>query len=667
MKTPKQWKVPAEVQLRLGCDGGVNLKDDKSGIEDNQQSELLNMWYDGGALTLRPALCRRITHEYGRIIDYYPKNGASLLLKRVEKDNVTADEKYGMYLITEHAILTFDGNELWRVPDSVAYINGAWSPQYLDHDFSSCALVTAKNGETSAVDARGSAWVVHGSRVYLFYGKDFFVVGPILYTDMVTQQTTAEIMLSTLAPHTPVIRTGCAPAGGGDPAEARNLLSPAVSQCFTTDDKNTVYRLYDKGIDSAPVTAVYDPVTGPSLVFSFFYGVNAASAGGIFVTLDRAAGTLSFSAPLVNASAYKLTDNLQVTYSKTVYPDCPICRCTIAEWFGSSAGSGGTRLFLAGNPSAGASLYYSADNDPTYFPEDCVQTVGDPADPITAFGQLFDALLVFKGSAIYAMELSGSGRAAAGVKAVAASCGCDMPGSIQMVNDRLVFANTSGGVFAVGSTLVKDERVVVPVSRNIEPALLAAEKDTLAGAVSADTGRQYLLFAGDQVFVWDYARFPLPKTAGEKDVRGLAWYIWRLPAKICGAFMWQGELLAYDDNGTVYGFDRQRSVDDAGWFDAYFYTRLHDFDLPLAMKTCFRCWVRFICGQNVILWLSLWNGAETKRMVSLAPEDCTAPLRFDPGFGRTQGFMAGVARSADDSGSFGVSEIYCSARPLGTG
>ncbi|MDR3552397.1 MAG: hypothetical protein P4L75_04660, partial [Clostridia bacterium] len=580
MKIPARQKAAPEVTVRFTCDGGLNLCDDKTCLAANQASDMLNMWYDGRALTLRPGLLTLLTHAYGRILDYYPRSGGPLLLKRIARNGTVTDESYGIYIVTEKAILTFDGTSLTRVADSIAYQNGGWVKSYADYSLGPCTLLPASNVEYDAQGADSAEWSVRGSIFYLIGSGKFLLIGPYLVDDMITLKTTADITVSFIEPYVPMIFSGCAPAGGGSADEARNYLTPQVCQQFTTDGTATLYRLADSTLDDAQVTVQYDSVTRGTLTFSFFSGETADTVSGITATLSRSAGTVSFSAALVDAASYKLKNNLSASYSKTLHPASPISGCTLGAWLGSLRGDGGSRLFLSGNPSEPGEVYYSAAGNAAYFPDDCRIALGDPSDPVTAFGWFYDALIAFKQSSIYSIGYLSGGSAAAASLAHAGR-GCDMPGSVRLVDNLLLFANTTGGVYALCHTQVRDERDVVSISRNIAPALSALGKDALSRASALNFGGYYMLFAGDRVFLWDYARTPL---TGAKETDALAWYIWRLPQTISGSILFQCELLAYDDSGNIFKFDAQSAVDSGGWFDAWFYTGLNDFGKPLLTK-----------------------------------------------------------------------------------
>lgn len=654
MKIPERQKAPAELAAVFTAEGGLNCCDEETALAGDQAAKLVNFWYDGGKLSLRPGLARAFAQQYGRVLGCYPKNGQTLLLARVSQNGTVMLEKYGIYILTEKAILTYDGSSLERVPDSMTVQNGVWVKKYADYSFRNCALFPAGDVDTGSFWANGFGLEVRGSLVYLIGDGSFLLVGPHVILDADTQKATAYISVAQVEPTVPTVRTGCTPLGDGTEGESRNLLTPKAAQSFTTDGKAAVYRLADQNLDDAAVEAALETPEGDTLSFLFGAGMTTAVGGSLAVTLDRQNGTLTFSAAPAQAAAGQ-KDNLRVTYSKSRAGSSVFglpCFCSMGEWLGGAGG----RLFLAGNPDSPGAVFASAAGNALYFPEDGILSPGDPNDAVTAFGWFYDRLIVFKNAGIYAIEMSESGKP--GVSLVNAGFGCDAPESVALAGNRLAFVDSAFGVCALSLTETHEECDVVCVSRNIGPALAELASGILQGAFALSLGGRYYLFAGTAVFLWDFARRPL---AASGNARALAWYRWELPREFAGGILFQGSLLAYDDSGTFYGFDPARTTDDSGWFSACFRTATAEFGSPLRKKTRHRCWFEFDCDGRTAVWVTMQNGAETKRL--LTPESGCGALRCDPDLGRAAGFWAEVGRVAGDGGALRVGAIRCTAVP----
>ncbi|MDD6878539.1 MAG: hypothetical protein PUD44_12290 [Clostridiaceae bacterium] len=173
------------------------------------------------------------------------------------------------------------------------------------------------------------------------------------------------------------------------------------------------------------------------------------------------------------------------------------------------------RVFLCGN---GTNLVFgSAPFDPTYFPADCVRAFG-PGEALTGFGKLYGTLAVFRPHSVAAVEFTADSFELRTINPV---IGCDCPGTIRTLGNRLVWANSYAGVHMLVSTSRENERNVQNLSRNIDPLLLSESDADLTAAQSFDFGGRYWLNAGSHVYVWDYENRPYTPSGGAE---ACAWY-----------------------------------------------------------------------------------------------------------------------------------------------
>ena len=82
--------------------------------------------------------------------------------------------------------------------------------------------------------------------------------------------------------------------------------------------------------------------------------------------------------------------------------------------------------------------------------------------------------------------------------------GCDLPGSIRLVENHLVFANTEQGVHMVRDSSSAHENNIIALSRKVDNTLLPSLRKASVVA-SFDDGDRYWLTADDEVYLWDYA------------------------------------------------------------------------------------------------------------------------------------------------------------------
>lgn len=623
--------IKADKNKPVIIDGGLNVSKISSQIDDNQASDMLNFWLVDGALKFRPAVIQKITQTYGQILDVYPKNGEKILIKRVTDTILhTVDEMYGFYIVTANTVLAFDGTNIYQIPSSAVNNNGTWSYQYGTYNITVGKIVHNKyiNETYSAQD--GYTYKLEGNSVIILGAHDYTNKQEIIIVrPSVIEQpgnfpdfySIGNYFIEYVDAFVPTTYINLTPAGSGNKSQDRNILTPKIKVQFTTNATDKVYHLPEQNIDNDTVTAVYNNLAGTTLTFTFYSGFTSDREGEITATLDRTAGTITFSTALTNASAANGSNNMTVTYEKTFYPaPTPIDLCSITSWFGGTyqGETTGNRLFVSGNPNEPTTVRWSDVDNASYFPESNCYTVGEPSDPVTAFGKMFDIMAVFKKSSTHAISYdyqvasssvtSGTfGTSLFPVKEVSATIGCDIPGSIQIINSKLVWANTKGGVYTLESTTVKDERVVREISKNVRNLLLSKIS---TDAVSIDTGKYYILFTQDKAFAWDYNSSAfIDYSDTDKAQNRLSWYYWNLPITPSVSFFIGSDIwLVNSSDSSLYMLDDSQYVDTAGWFDAYIVTKYFNFNLPGYAKNVY------------LVEISLSNKDDA--YVELSSEDC---------------------------------------------
>jgi hypothetical protein len=118
---------------------------------------------------------------------------------------------------------------------------------------------------------------------------------------------------------------------------------------------------------------------------------------GSGLTVDRVNGKITFTtAPILG------TDNVIITAYKTVSGlKERIAKCTLFILFG---GENDTRIILSGNPDSKAVIYRSGIYDPTYFPENTYEAVGNTYEAITGFKLQYDTCIIEKSYSKWCMN-----------------------------------------------------------------------------------------------------------------------------------------------------------------------------------------------------------------------------------------------------------------------
>jgi hypothetical protein len=184
----------------------------------------------------------------------------------------------------------------------------------------------------------------------------------------------------------PVTLIGGNPAGGGTSYYALNLLSAGFTEQFLGTAGTTEYHLSYTDLDATEAKAevLRSDGTWKTLVENTDF------------TLNRTTGVVTFvTAP--GQSPVTGEDNVKITAYKTVegYAD-RINKCSLGVLYGASGDL--NRLFVSGNPDSEYINYqwYSAANDPTYFPDTNYQVIGTAKSAIIGYSVISSYLAVFK-------------------------------------------------------------------------------------------------------------------------------------------------------------------------------------------------------------------------------------------------------------------------------
>lgn len=226
---------------------------------------------------------------------------------------------------------------------------------------------------SSAKDSRSRSWQF-GDKVCILDGKALLIWDGSTVTKATDNATI------------PVTLIAGKPSGGGTSYYALNLLSPGFTEQFAGTVSDTQYHLSYKDLDATAVKAeiLQNDGTWSTLV------------EGVGFSVNRTTGVVTFTtAP--GESPVTGEDNVKITAYKTVsgYAD-RINKCDIGVLYGASGDL--NRLFVSGNPDNEYTNYqwYSAANDPTYFPDTNYQLIGTAKSRIIGYTVINSYLVVLK-------------------------------------------------------------------------------------------------------------------------------------------------------------------------------------------------------------------------------------------------------------------------------
>lgn len=285
----------------------------------------------------------------------------------------------------------------------------------------------------------------------------------------------------------------------GEEYQPENRLSPTQTVWYSAVEGVTEYHLPVTGLDSVDKVVVDD--------------VELEAGTGYKVDLVK--GTVTFTEeptfhdPFV-ANTVKITFTKQNTDAYNSIMGCP---------YAAVYGGDQSLCVVVGGCKAQPNAYFWCGNhavmDPGYFPFEQYNFAGDTEEPITGFGKQQAMLVVFKehslGRVNFETTEMASGRVMLSMPYTRINdrIGCDLPWSIQLVENNLVFANTEGGVYLLRDSTSAYENNVVGISRNVnggrrKSGLLAAVR---SGEVtcSCNDGDRYWLVANGEAYLWDFS------------------------------------------------------------------------------------------------------------------------------------------------------------------
>ncbi len=507
--------------------------------------------------------------------------------------NVTLSAKYTAYAegnkvsLRRKDVLAKKDNTL-----NIAIANGtceglADAPQSEDAPFWYNAVAEIKSG---IADAPGT-FVEFGDTLYYMDGAEIWEITP-------------EFGVAPIEPYAPVVMMNARPdLSESDDGEAYNLIGGGFTVKYNGNGTSATYKLPQTGLDSTAVKITAGIASAP---------YTKELTQGTHFTVDQAAGTVNFAggssphgAPMIG------TNNVVITAYKTTAGNREkIAGCKVAVRFGGEAAGvvGGTRVFVMGNPAypyhywrSDLGMHVSAGM--RYFPDMSEEVLDQNSEPITAAAKMSSQLVIFKENSIFAVGYSFDGKDVYyPVRECNSAIGCDMPGSVQLIDNNLVFAHSRSGVHILAGTNTELENIVKPLSANINNLLL--RESGLKNACSFDHDRYYWLCVNGRVYLWDYDTTPYYNYADyDKAQKRLAWY--RFDAIHAHVFFARERLYCGGANGIVQFTPSRNDFGKA--FAAYFKSKAFDLGSPEELKTFVALYPSFATDGNIYVIVSVGN------------------------------------------------------------
>ena len=687
MKFPKL-RQRSTSRLRVPqLSGGVNLRDNVAMVEDNQLTQCNNMWWKDGALRGRP---------FFRL--YNVVNTGSNAVPVVTKHLQIPNGCYALYYFSG------SGGEADRVY-FCGYSDDPDSDCFFDEvSFSGLDGVIPSTNDTGALPK--PSFMFEHSPIKIGGAGIFVVWEDGTITELTRVGGNPKFKSLDIADvYAPIVAMNCRGDGSGNFFEEFNALGGGYRIWFTAEGNVSLM---------APITI--DP--SAEIVLEYLNKNGEVSSlvweGGSSqtMTMDEQDVIISFT---LNTFYFQIADpplrsfdfpegienNFRVTVRPRSMDGGTIAKMQICQWFGGDRSniSGGTRLFVAGNPNEPNILRWSAVNKPLYFPKDNCSAVGNVDNRITSLEKMSDILCIFKEREIYISEyVSGSNLTAedvtsetvSGIQTYAAvfpltqihpSIGCSDPETIRLCNNRLVWYST-GTVYGLYGMDRSSERNVRILSGNIERAI----PEDVAGAFEQD-GHYILVSRDGKAYAMDFNasgfNYLTTYSADERAQDRLPWFLWQLPRTVSeivplenGAFLnsrledvatgtravavyrlrdlWEDETGIGDHVLTGIGSDGKK-ITAYYPVNLLFQTKVFECDYPERLKAFSGAYLGIGGGGNVTVSLVTERGSfpESRTVFAGSDDEYSAPYISE------QRFSQGVIRAKKFAVSFASSSVVC--------
>lgn len=643
--------------LRLpSIDGGLNISDLEHKIGDNQSPDMCNMWFRDRTLSKRwgqekpsftlngnPAALGVIYAISKEFEGYVCIHAGTSLYKWDTAANILTDllEDYGFAAAAASGVFAefngnlnyFDGENIWVIDSSwVAkkVVSKLSSPEaegeieaHIPLVYINCAPDLSSSDAVDAYNLVGAGFEVH------------YNGGGNIQTNYLASNVAADTFTITDTEGKAVTLTSAGTAGwkvrktGGEwkTAAASSSTITSAGHGYSNGDKLQFKSDTGKVPDGIMeynfnVVSEYHLPLGNLDSTAIIVAVNDDTMDLSHYSWNAASGIVTFGEGYEPPAG---TNNVCITAYKTIPGGkSKIAGCRIAVPFGGESGDieGGSRLFVMGNPSYPRTYWYSdlgasQSRGVAYWPDDQYEELNQNNDAITAAGKQAGNLIVLKEKSLFAIAYNFDGQEVYyPVREFNSTVGCDIPGSVQLIDNNLVFANTYGGVFMIINTSGSAEENVKPISGNVNGTGISRgllDETGLRSAKSIDYDRKYWLCVNNYVYLWDYDLTPFILAQDSlKSQRRLAWF----KLSNINAKHWLGNTAA-NDTGLWYsdGTDIVHFIyyfnDFGKGIDAWWKSKSFDFGQPMYQKLVRYAAVSIRADSNSKMTVTVSNEKKT--------------------------------------------------------
>lgn len=447
-------------------------------------------------------------------------------------------------------------------------------------------------------DYKDKTVFAYGTKIYTQVGADqpieiysgvsnskafFFVYNGILYMLNGSEYLQYDgITAKAVDPYAPTVSINRKPdASESTVNESWNLIGRGFKDSFNGDGTTKVFKLSFTSLDATTVVS------------------NVGGTEGSGFTVDRTNGVVTFTtAPAAG------TNNVIITAYKTFAGNKEqILNCTRAiECYG--------RIFVTGNININAYWVMGIcdKNDASYFPTKYNYKLTKSNKDITGFAIHFGKLIVFTEDMTCTVDSSTfDNQASFPINYLNTTVGCDMPDTIQLINNNPVWCNTYSGVKMLMSSLVAGEKNIIDLSLNINgdyerPGLLFEDIANLKNAVSFDHDGKYgIVLPNGNVYEWEYTRgYSL------KDTKSYKWFKWDNVKASCFFVRDNTLMFGHKERGQLCKFILTAN-DFGSAINGVFRTKLMDFGYSDYEKSVSDIWITTRANSNSSLNITYYT------------------------------------------------------------
>ncbi len=547
----KQQAKKCRVRVK-SLSGGVNLREQPALVEENQCSEINNMWYKNGCLENRPAIS---IDENNKLYDAYSKL-AFFTEFHIFDSKIAPSEEFSRLAMSKEFYdsvvrLKFFLIDRQGATQSIAGIDFTrTSFNFFTMPHVNCAfynpggsgsgiyiMVTMYNYESSENNAHVRFYELSSDHSVWNNVTDEKLYVPTVYIN--GRGNNYGAAADDLSLPEPVF------------AEPRSMLTGAFKCCFTGDGFSNCFRLPFDNLDNKTITCrlkLGDQTSVWTVAASkTVSSVQTVRGTDIEMWVDRAEGSVTFycdsdlaAIPISKLNALEITAyKTEPSFLEALKNSA--CHCEFAS-----------RVFLAGLDGEINGVYFSAQSNPFYFPQENKIYLGSAAQKVTSLCVHSRLLIAFKDSKTYSIVskstqeynlenvIAGSEKiptlSRLSYDTLSEEIGCDCVKTVMNCGNHLVWLNSRGAVCTIVVSNQYSKGNIYELSLNIESFLKEMDEDKLKQAVACTKDGYYILFIGNKAVAMDYTakgfRFVASCSDQKKTTRGIYWYIWEFPEQI---------------------------------------------------------------------------------------------------------------------------------------